>query len=42
MQSFNNQKLDKLKKYKNYLYDFLYDCNLDWPCITCKWGPIIE
>jgi hypothetical protein len=38
----SNPRIDAFKKYKSFLYDYIYENNLDWPCVTCKWGPVIS
>jgi len=38
----SNPRVDVFKKYKSYLYDYIYENHLDWPCVTCKWGPLIS
>ncbi|EGR27180.1 WD repeat protein [Ichthyophthirius multifiliis] len=37
-----NEKQQKWKLYNPYLYDYILDNNLDWPCTTCQWGPVIQ
>ena len=37
-----NPRFETWKKYKNFLYDYIFENNFDWPCSTCQWGPVIS
>ena len=38
----NNPKFDRYKMISQYLYEYTIENELEWPCTSCKWGPVLN